>query len=70
MNLLMSLGHSMKNKRLHMRVAVPADIVDDYRQAKARAEVVAGVVFSDSKFAVSLIKWAILRGKANDRDPR
>ena len=53
-------------KRLHMRVAVPADLVDEYRNAKAEAERVAGVVMSDSKFAANLIRWALVRGKRKD----
>ena len=53
-------------KRLHMRVAVPADLVDEYKKAKTEAERVAGVVMSDSKFAANLIKWAIVKGRRKE----
>lgn len=49
----------MNDKRLHMRLALPADDRDRFFAAKARAESVAGVIMSDSQFAVKLIQWAI-----------
>ena len=56
----------MRDKRLHLRVAIPADVSDDFRAAKVKAESVAGVVMSDGQFAVNLIKWAIAMGRARD----
>lgn len=56
----------MRDKRLHLRVAIPADVSDDFRDAKGKAESVAGVVMSDGQFAVSLIKWAIATGHARN----
>lgn len=56
------LGLSMsENKRLHMRVALPAEHLEAFANAKLSAEGVVGVTLSDSQFAVRLIIWALAR---------
>ena len=53
----------MTDNRKHIRVTIPADLLERFAQAKARAEDAAMVKMSDTQYASRLISWAIEQSK-------
>jgi len=49
----------MTDKRKTIRVAIPADKVDAFEKAKAKAEQEVMIKLSDTQYASRLIQWAI-----------
>ena len=49
----------MSNDRKQVRITIPADKVEAFRQAKYRAEQAAMIKLSDTQYASRLIQWAI-----------
>lgn len=45
--------------RRHLRLALPAEILEDFDRQKEKAEDQAMMQLSDSKYAVQLIRWAL-----------
>lgn len=51
------------NKRKNMRITLPAALVDDFHEAKAKAERDTAMTLSDTQFATRLISQAVKRDK-------
>lgn len=45
--------------RKTIKITLPADCVESFEQAKARAEQVAMIKLSDTQYASRLIQWAL-----------
>jgi len=50
-------------RRYHMRIALSEADFEALRAAKEKAQDVAGVIMTDPQFALSLIRWAVTRGR-------
>ena len=53
----------MPNNRKHVRIAIPADLVDAFRDAKKDVESSLRVDMTDAQFAAHLIRWALKQEK-------
>lgn len=51
----------MTDKRKHIKVTIPADMVDKFDEAKRQAEESAMMKMTDTQYASRVIQWAILR---------
>lgn len=54
-----------KQDRKTIKITLPADCVNSFHAAKARAEQVAMIKLTDTQYASRLIQWALNRNRAD-----